>query len=144
MKAEELRTLIAQATDSDLADGGRYFVETCHDLTRCRHGEIGEYLDGSDGDLIEWLWNNRHEILRAIEWQPIETAPRDRTLIDCLRDEIRWTDCHFEPRLNCFVRIHGYPSMTEVFTPQPSHWRPRPDGLVDPYTGGKTGKAMSR
>jgi len=67
MKAEELRALIAQATDSDLADGGRYFAETCHDLTRCRHGEIGEYQDGSDGDLIEWLWNNRRRILELAE-----------------------------------------------------------------------------
>lgn len=75
-------------------------------------------------------------------WLPIDSAPRDRTLFDVMRDGIRWTDCHFEPRYNCIVRVHGYPSVTTVFKPQPTHWMPRPGGLVDPYTGGTTGKAM--
>ena len=74
-------------------------------------------------------------------WRPVDTAPRDRTLIDMMRDGTRWTDCHFEPRYNCFVRVHGYPSVTSVFRPQPTHWMPRPGGLLDPYTGGTTGKA---
>lgn len=76
------------------------------------------------------------------EWQPIETAPRDLTLIDCMRDGVRWTDCHFSPRHKCFVMKHGYPSMITVFNPQPTHWMPRPPGLEDPYTGGNTGKAV--
>lgn len=60
--AAELRVLIAKATQEELADGGRYFAETCDDLTRCRHEEIGEYQHSADGDLIEWLWNRRHAI----------------------------------------------------------------------------------
>lgn len=75
-------------------------------------------------------------------WLPIDSAPRDRTLFDVMRDGIRWTDCHFEPRYNCIMRVHGYPSVTTVFRPQPTHWMPRPGGLVDPYTGGNIGKAM--
>lgn len=140
---QALDTAIAKATDSDLTDGGRYFAETCQDLTRCRHGETGEYIDGHDGDLVELLWNNRKAILQLLEddWRPIDSAPRDMTLIDCMRDEIRFTDCHWSPHHRCFVRKHGYPAVTEVFIPQPTHWRPRPVGLADPYTGGNTGKA---
>jgi hypothetical protein len=40
-RAEELRALIAKATNERLSDGGRYFAESCDDLTRCRHEEIG-------------------------------------------------------------------------------------------------------
>lgn len=65
--ADELRTLIAEATPEDLADDGRYFAESCDDLTQCRHQEIGEYQRSDDGRLIEWLWNRRHSILAMIE-----------------------------------------------------------------------------
>ena len=67
IEATKLRELIAKATDSDLSDGGRYFAETCNDLTNCRHGETGEYQDGHDGDLVEYLWNNRSLIAAALE-----------------------------------------------------------------------------
>lgn len=60
--ADELRALIAKATNEQLSDGGRYFAESCDDLTRCRHEEIGEYQNAADGELIEWLWNRRSEI----------------------------------------------------------------------------------
>jgi len=59
----DLRRLIDDATDEQLADGGRYFAESCDDLTQCRHSEVGEYQRSADGDLVEWLWNRRHEIL---------------------------------------------------------------------------------
>ena len=75
-------------------------------------------------------------------WRSIETCPKDRTLFDAMRDGIRWTDCHYSPRFKCVVRVHGYPSVTTLFKPQPTHWMPRPGGLFDPYTGGTTGKAM--
>lgn len=60
--ASELDTLIAKATQESLTDGGRYFQESCDDLTRCRHEEIGEYQNSADGELIEWLWNHRRDI----------------------------------------------------------------------------------
>lgn len=63
---DELKRLISRATQEDLADGGRYFAESCSDLTRCRHDEIGEYEDKYDGELIEWLWNHRHEIAEKL------------------------------------------------------------------------------
>lgn len=61
--ATELRILVNNATRSDLTDGGRYFADDCSDLTRCRHEEIGEYQNQRDGPLVEWLWNNREEII---------------------------------------------------------------------------------
>lgn len=64
--ALELEALIAKATDENLSDGGRYFADSCTDLTQCRHSEIGEYGHASDGELIEWLWNHRRMIHSAL------------------------------------------------------------------------------
>lgn len=61
--ADELRSLIASTTQSDLLDGGRYFSDDCTDLTQCNHGDTGEYQNRADGELVQWLWNRRHEIL---------------------------------------------------------------------------------
>ncbi len=55
--AQALARLKLAATDEDLADGGRYFRESCSNLTECRHDEVGEYQNSSDGELIEELWN---------------------------------------------------------------------------------------
>lgn len=64
--ATQLDALINKATDEQLADRGRYFADSCDDLTRCRHEEIGEFQHSTDGELIELLWNNRHLILAII------------------------------------------------------------------------------
>ena len=55
------------------------------------------------------------------DWLPIETAPRDRTLIDVAREGIRWTDCHFSTRMKVFVQVHGYrcSSLNDV---RPGKW----------------------
>ena len=89
--AEELRALIAKATNERLSDGGRYFAESCDDLTRCRHEEIGEYQHAADGELIEWLWNRRNEIATLYATDRIDTTaackleglPRDGTCRMC-------------------------------------------------------------
>lgn len=101
-RAAELRELISKATQEDLADGGRYFADSLQDLTRCRHSEIGEYQDGHDGELIEWLWNRRGEIadlyastalateaaqpegMVAGDWREV-TQPANRTSLKGLR-----------------------------------------------------------
>jgi hypothetical protein len=75
-EAEELRVLIDKATNEDLADDGRYFAESCDDLTRCRHEEIGEYQNTADGALIEWLWNRRRKILSLLAAQ-IDPSARE-------------------------------------------------------------------
>lgn len=63
---KQLAAAIEKADQSDLMDGGRYFVEHLTDLTRCRHGETGEYLREADGQLVELLWNNRHTFLNTL------------------------------------------------------------------------------
>jgi hypothetical protein len=65
-EADELEALIGKATEYDLADDGRYFSETCNDLTSCHHGETGEYNDQHDGRLVEFLWNHRHHYLSLL------------------------------------------------------------------------------
>lgn len=60
---EQLAALAEKATKEELRDGGRYFAESYMDLTRCNHGETGEYVHRADGELIELLWNHRHAIL---------------------------------------------------------------------------------
>ncbi len=77
---DALIELLGKATDSDLSDGGRYFSETCNDLTRCGHGDTGEYQHSPDGKLVEWLWNNRHAIVandREVIALRAEIARRD-------------------------------------------------------------------
>jgi hypothetical protein len=64
--ADELEALAAKATAGDLHDGGRWFAETCSDLTQCHHGDTGEYGNRHDGKLIEKLWNNLPAILAAL------------------------------------------------------------------------------
>lgn len=59
----EFEALIEGATDEDLADGGRYFSESCFDLTKCGHGDTGEYVSRADGRLVEFLWNHRRQLL---------------------------------------------------------------------------------
>ena len=63
---EQLTALIGKATQEDLTDDGRYFADSLSDLTRCRHGEIGEYENRHDGPLVEWLWNHRSAILALL------------------------------------------------------------------------------
>jgi hypothetical protein len=64
--AAELEALIAQATDEDLSDGGRYFDGHYNDLTQCGHGDTGNYGNQKDGELVEFLWNRRHQILALL------------------------------------------------------------------------------
>ena len=71
---DEIERLLAAAEDSDLTDGGRYFADTCEDLTRCRHGEIGEYVDPRNGEALEALWNARKAMLTEIRELRAENA----------------------------------------------------------------------
>lgn len=74
-----------------------------------------------------------------MEWMDIETCPKDGTFFDALRDGIRHTDCHFER--GAVVKEHGYPSMTKIFLKRkPTHWMPRPEGLIEPYAANEYGE----
>ena len=82
--ADKLIEMIEDATDSDLTDGGRYFLETSHNLTECGHGDVGEFTDPSDGRLVEYLWNNRKAIAAL-------TAERD-ALREALEELLRMNE----------------------------------------------------
>jgi hypothetical protein len=56
-QTQTLEQLSAAATQERLTDGGRYFKGTGEDLTRCGHGDTGEYVNKHDGKFIEALWN---------------------------------------------------------------------------------------
>lgn len=75
--SHQLKALIVAATDDDLMDRGAYFSESCNDLTRCYHGDTGRYCDPEDGKLVEFLWNNRRVIVRALETVGLIDALRD-------------------------------------------------------------------
>lgn len=72
-------------------------------------------------------------------WQPIETVPRDGSLIDVLRDGIRYTDCHVDQH-GRFVRKQDYPAVTMLLGDPPTHWMPRPAGLIAPYETNQLGE----
>lgn len=65
-EVEELEKLIAEATDENLADDGRYFDGHFNDLTQCSHDETGRYCHAPDGKLVEFLWNHRHQFLALL------------------------------------------------------------------------------
>lgn len=54
---EKLLEKPGPATDDLLTDSGRYFRESCQDLTQCGHGDTGEYDNDRDGEVIAVLWN---------------------------------------------------------------------------------------
>lgn len=98
--ALELAALTAKATDDYLTDDGRYFLESLHDLSRCRHGETGEYCDSDDGRLIEWLWNHRQQIQASLHC----VAGLDDALL--CRAERAWQR-FFYPAADCFANRLG-------------------------------------
>ena len=54
----ELESLRDKVTDEDLNESGRYFHDRSYgDLTRCNHGDTGEFLNDADGQAIAILWN---------------------------------------------------------------------------------------
>ena len=53
-----LESLRTEVTDEDLHESGRYFHDNSfRDLTRCSHGDTGNYSEDADGKAIALLWN---------------------------------------------------------------------------------------
>lgn len=61
MDTEALRALTelrSKVTDEDLHESGRYFYDSSfRDLTRCSHGDTGNFSVDADGKAIALLWN---------------------------------------------------------------------------------------
>lgn len=66
-------------------------------------------------------------------WQTIDTAPRDGTRIDVMRDGLRFDACHFED--GGWVKRHGSPEVCCVFLRDPTHWAPIAAIAADGGTG---------
>ncbi|WP_347091705.1 hypothetical protein [Sphingomonas parapaucimobilis] len=105
--AAELAALIANATDDDLSDDGRYFSESLSDLTQCRHCEIGEYQRPQDGKLVEWLWNKRHVICDMLSTRAAPPA-MDREAVERAERRLRFIAEHYGPGTSLSISDTNY------------------------------------
>ena len=53
-------------------------------------------------------------------WQPIETAPRDGTVIDLWADGERWPDCYWGKRR--YWSVDGDETKTSAWLMEPPDW----------------------
>ena len=63
-----------------------------------------------------------------MEWQDIETAPKDGGKIDVYFNGAgRITDVYYRTKgIAGWCRDHGFPQQTTVFFDSPTHWMPLP------------------
>lgn len=99
-------------------------------------GELDDFIPGWRDRVA--MFGKLKAKLVALDWQPIETAPKgnedDGPFFDvCWKDMghdykpvmRRFIDCY---RTGNTVKMqHGYPAVTTIFDPQPTHWRPEPE-----------------
>jgi len=84
-------------------------------------------------EFYETCIENRNIIIRKLkkltEWQPIETAPKDGTMIDLLCSGTRIADCYYE---DCKITNKTWHycyfdwEQETVFCSNPTHWMPLP------------------
>ncbi len=113
----------------------------CELVAISRHGLSLVYNMAEAEYLREEGYHNLHyameEAKKAIQstsqpetsqvWQPIETAPRDGTLVDLWRDCERLCDFYWgEGGRHSWCRKEGYPVKLRILAEQPTHWMPRP------------------
>lgn len=116
---------------------GKVIAETSNSEAQCIHDDRGEGPDGPEGSrwdetarcdtgLIVTLVNNLPAIiaaLRAQEWQPIETAPRDGMKVLLWPGYLMGGD----PMTGWWARLaRKWVAAGEPFDSQPTHWRPLP------------------
>jgi hypothetical protein len=82
---------------------------------------------------LAWWLNNKVEYIVMIKWEPIETAPKDRTTIDLWmtgpqnKDGNRVADCWWQS--GKWVTDYGRDGIDEAGTmvgDYPTHWMPIP------------------
>lgn len=67
----------------------------------------------------------RSESRERVDWQPIETAPKDGSPVDLWRNGERLIDFSWRSGpVSGWTKEHGYPRVTTILTAQPSHWMP--------------------
>ena len=117
--SDELEAMLKAATPGELTIRD-HVVSEPHNLDRVKissqHGPLGSF-DRHDAALIVALVNNAPrliEALRASEWQPIETAPRDQTWVICWGPDYGFGLARF------------YPNIEWAEEPEYTHWRPLP------------------
>jgi len=72
MTNEQLAAPDAAATQEELHPSGRYFADSCDDLTRCGHGDTGEFRRDADGRLIAAMWNAYRAGQLVVRTEPSE------------------------------------------------------------------------
>ena len=66
------------------------------------------------------------------EWQSIETAPKDGTVVDLwVSEDGRYTDCQFDGGL----WLHTQDGLTYSLGSDPTHWMPLPPPPSTPKQG---------
>lgn len=98
-------------------------------------GVYQRLLDGTFYEDYDWA-SSALGVVREALWQPIETAPQGNDHEGPFFD-VMWQD-RMHPylpvpmrQIDCYRvgetirREHGYPSMTTIFNPRPTHWRAR-------------------
>lgn len=65
-------------------------------------------------------------LIRMIDrlWRPIETAPKDGTIIDLFNGAVRVPNCKFNVQRNVWIWAHDG---TKTGLEHPTHWMPLPE-----------------
>lgn len=59
----------------------------------------------------------------AVQWRPIEEAPKDGTEFIAYRPDAGVFTASYDPEQECWFANHGYEDITDD---QPTHWMPLP------------------
>ncbi|ATC25181.1 ead/Ea22-like family protein [Caulobacter vibrioides] len=113
-------TVVAEVRGAVVIDGNRHEEHTANAL----------FIALANPETILGLLDN---IERA--WIPIAMAPRDGTEVDLWRDGERLIGYGWSERHRSWVREHGYPTVTNVLTKQPTHFMFAPP---KPPSGGES------
>lgn len=109
---EELKRLEAEATPGDWDVSGLTVYDTCMDSVASTHS-------AADAALIVAMRNALPELLKALEWQPIETAPKGEG----------WVMLHYRDEcvpIISFFSDGAWAHQETMGRNKPTHWMPLP------------------
>ena len=122
--ADELERLAAETVSGDWYPDSLGYIPSAQ-VTDIHSAEerVAEFVAKKNANLIVALRNNLPQILaalRAQEWQPIETAPREDVLLYFPRIV---TGAHRQSVLSEMYRVGR---VSDTPNRRPTHWRPLP------------------